>query len=478
MIKPLIILFNTVTVFIFSFFFGDTPVTLTGTFPKNMKPNVDAVAEIKINKGSVGGFAKLQLEVPQGLVVKELESKGGNFSYSGNIAKIIWTAIPSDAEFTVKFTMTSDATVTGVKALNSKFSYVTNNNKEVVEMTPVEITFGDEPVATNTAPEVKTPDSNPVATETTNNTQPTNTSTPPANTQFNNNAEPNSDVVCKRTITAGSNSNEINVEVNIKKGSVKGFAKYQEVIPAGFSVKAGKTNGSSFSFSDGKAKFVWVALPADEELTVSYVLEKGSSASADAKLDNGEFSYLESDKTKKIKMPSEAIITTSAPVVTETTQPVNTNTLAAVETNTVTPVSTETKPVQTETPVNNEVATNANQQNESNTAAKTTEPVNAGNVAKKEGNVQYAVQVGAFKNAIQADVLSKKFNITESIKSEMAEGYSKFMVGSFAEYKQARNHREDIKQKGCKSAFVVAYNGAKRITVQEALMITNQKWFK
>jgi N-acetylmuramoyl-L-alanine amidase len=86
--------------------------------------------------------------------------------------------------------------------------------------------------------------------------------------------------------------------------------------------------------------------------------------------------------------------------------------------------------------------------------------------------------VGAFKNAIQSDVLAKKFNISETIKSEMAEGYSKFMVGNFGEYKQARSHRENVKQKGCNSAFVVAYNGAKRITVQEALMITSQKWFK
>jgi len=163
MIKPLIILFNTVTVFIFSFFFGDTPVTMTGSFPKNMKPNTDVVAEIKINKGGVGGFAKLQLEVPQGLTVKELESKGGNFSFATNIAKIIWTSIPSDAEFTVKFTMTSDATLTGSKAISSKFSYVTNNSKEVVEMAPVEILFGDAPVADATP---KTTETQPVATET------------------------------------------------------------------------------------------------------------------------------------------------------------------------------------------------------------------------------------------------------------------------------------------------------------------------
>ena len=88
------------------------------------------------------------------------------------------------------------------------------------------------------------------------------------------------------------------------------------------------------------------------------------------------------------------------------------------------------------------------------------------------------MQIGAFTNAVQSDVLSKKFNITESIKSEMAQGFNKFMVGNFNEYKEARSHRENIKQKGCSSAFVVAYNGAKRITVQEALMITSQKWFK
>jgi len=290
-------------------------------------------------------------------------------------------------------------------------------------------------------------------------------------------------VVCKRTITAGANPNETNVEVNIKKGSIKGFAKYQDIIPAGYSVKGGKTNGSSFSFSDGKAKFVWVALPTDEELVVSYVLEKGAAASADAKLEGGEFSYLESDKTKKVKMPVEAInATTSAPVVNNTPEPVASPTLAAVETNTVTPVATETKPIQTETTT--PVSTDNARVPATGTDVAATNPVNEtkpatnNDVAKKEGNVLYCVQVGAFRNAIQSDVLSKKFNITEPIKSEMAEGYSKFIVGNFGQYKEARNHREDIKQKGCKSAFVVAYNGPKRITVQEALMITSQKWFK
>jgi len=452
MIKPLIIFFNTVSVFLFSFFFGDTPVTLSGNFPKNAKVATEFIAEIKVNKSNIGGFAKLQLEVPQGFTVKELDSRTGNFSFATNIAKIIWTAMPSDPEFTVKFTISADASAAGAKTIASKFSYVNNNNKEVVEMTPAEIIIGDAsetPVATT---------QNSSATET--SPTPVATSTPPS---FENPTEPNSNIVCSRVISSGATANEFNVDVKIKKGPIKGFAKFQEVLPVGYTAKGGKTNGSSFSVSDGKLKFVWVSLPNDDELNVSYVLEKTDAATADAKLDNGEFSYLENDQSKKVKFSTDAlgnntsndVVKTETPPVTNpvtTPEPVNTNTVAS--TSTPEPVKTEVTPME---PVKSE-------------------PKEV--VAKKEGNVQYSVQVGAFRNALQSDVLSKKFNISETIKSEMAEGYNKFMVGSFNEYKQARSHREDVKQKGCSSAFVVAYNGAKRITVQEALMITSQKWFK
>jgi hypothetical protein len=452
MIKPLIIFFNTVSVFLFSFFFGDTPVTLSGNFPKNAKVATEFIAEIKVNKSNIGGFAKLQLEVPQGFTVKELDSRTGNFSFASNIAKIIWTAMPSDPEFTVKFTISADASAAGAKTIASKFSYVNNNNKEVVEMTPAEIIIGDAsetPVATT---------QNSSATET--SPTPVATSTPPS---FENPTEPNSNIVCSRVITNGASANEFNVDVKIKKGPIKGFAKFQEVLPAGYTAKGGKTNGSSFSVSDGKLKFVWVSLPNDDELNVSYVLEKTDASTADAKLDNGEFSYLENDQSKKVKFSTDAlgnntpndVVKTETPPVTNpvtTPEPVNTNTVAS--TTTPEPIKTEVTPVE---PVKSEPKAV---------------------VAKKEGNVQYSVQVGAFRNALQSDVLSKKFNISETIKSEMAEGYNKFMIGSFNEYKQARSHREDVKQKGCSSAFVVAYNGAKRITVQEALMITSQKWFK
>ncbi len=461
MIKPLIILFNTVSVFLFSFFFGDSPVTITGNFPKNAAVATEFNAEITINKSNIGGFAKLQVEVPQGFIVKEVESKTGNFSFAGNIAKIIWTSIPSEEQFTVKFVMTAEAGSEGLKTITSKFSYVNNNNKEVVEMTPAEIQIG-EASSTPVAVAETTPAPTTEIAPATTTTEPVATSTPPgSSTGFSNPAEPLSNVVCSRIITKTANANEYNVDVTIKKPGIKGFAKFQEILPEGYTAKGDKTSGSSFSVSDGKAKFVWVSLPGDDEMTVSYLLQKESGDNQEIKL-NGEFSYLENDQTKKVKLPVD-IISPGGEVIAGTTTPVETTSTPqakTAETPSITPSNTvaATTPVETKTtPV---------------------EPAVITPVARKEGNVSYVVQVGAFRNAIQSDVLSKKFNISETIKSEMADGFSKFMVGNFPAYKEARNHREEIKQKGCNSAFVAAYNGPKRITVQEALMITSQKWYK
>lgn len=479
MIKPLIILFNTISVFFFSFFFGDEPVSVTGNFPKNVAIGTEFTAELTVKKVNVSGFAKLQLEVPEGFTVKEVESKAGNFSFSANIAKIIWTSVPVDDQFTVKFALVADAGAAGLKTLASKFSYVSNNSREVVEMTPVEIQVGDAASAPAAAAEEVPAAAAPVPVA---GTEPATAtpSVPQSNAaDMSHSSEPPSNVQCARTITKGSVAGEYNVEVKILKHDIKGFAKFQEILPSGYTAKGGKTNGSSFSVSDGKAKFVWVSLPTDEELQISYTLVKETGDSRETRLD-GEFSYLENDQTKKIKLPAD-LITASGDVVAGAGTPANTATqrVATEQPSENTTVAQTTEPVPTENvtaPITQTTAVVA----ETKTTAPETVASNPNTtvLAKKEGNVFYVVQIGAFRNAIQPEVLSKKFNLSETIKSEMADGYSKFMVGNYGEYKQARDHREQIKQKGCGSAFVAAYNGPKRITVQEALMISSQKWYK
>ena len=61
---------------------------------------------------------------------------------------------------------------------------------------------------------------------------------------------------------------------------------------------------------------------------------------------------------------------------------------------------------------------------------------------------------------------------------EFHEGWKKYIVGKYGQYKEARDYRETIRSKGIENPFVTAYNSGKRITVQEALMVSNQQWVR
>jgi hypothetical protein len=461
MIKYLFILVNAFTVFIYSLFGGDNGINLSVNIPKTIIAGQEVPIEIKVTKGSMSGFAKLQLELPEGLSLKELDNKGANYSYSDGIAKWVWASLPSENDIIVKATLVAASSASGAKTIGAKYSFVENNAKQVVEMVPFEITI-EAPENANTS-QTSTP-------ETTANTNTNTEAATATNTSVSNsNKEPAGNVTVVRTISKGTNDGEYIVNLKVKKGATRGFARYSDDLKSGVIAKAITTDGSSFSVADGKVKFVWVSVLIKDELELSYSLTSTTSIAMTLK---GEYSYLEDNQSKKYLLTPEPLEINLAPAVaTNTTEPVTTPTVAmvtptetvALETPTVA-VVTPTEKVAVVTPT--ETPTNTNPVNET--------------VAKNDGSVNYMVQIGAFTNGnVTASVLKQKFGISETVKSEMQGGFSKFMVGSHREYKGARDQRERIRNNnGVKSAFVVAYNLSKRITVQEALMISNQKWYK
>lgn len=445
MIKYLFIIVNSLAVFLYSLFSGDNGVTVTSNIPATMKAGQETIIELKITKGAMSGFAKLTMELPEGLAAKESENKGANYTFSKGVAKWVWASLPPENEIVIKVTLISSAEALGAKSISAKFSFVENNAKQVVEMTPAEINIqpadgtGAAPTTQPVVTENPPASENPPAAVTTTPEAPA--ATPPAAASNN---EPPGNVSVTRTLTK-INENEYLVRLEIKKGATKGFARYSDDLQEGINIKPVKTDGSSFSIGDGKLKFVWVAVPDREKLELEYTMSANAPMQA---VLNGEYSYLEDSQSKKQIVTSEAVSLAGQ---------------AAAPGEPVTITEKENKV--TEAP------------------PARTEPAESGMreaMAKKEGDVNYHVQIGAFTNSkVNADRLKKVFHVTETISSEMQGGFSKFMVGSHGEYKGARDHREVMKNNnGIKSAFVVAYNGSKRITVQEALMITNQKWFK
>lgn len=446
MIKYLFIIINSFGFFFYGLFSGDNGITVTSNIPSSLVAGQELAIELKVNKGGMSGFAKLQLELPEGIVVKEAEDKGANYNYSAGIAKWVWPALPTESEIVVKITLFVENSAQGAKSIAAKYSYVENNVKQVVEMSPVEVTIlppGSEitnlPLA-STTPTPPAKDSTAVATN-----------TPPPVTAS---GEPAGVINVIRTISAGSAENEFLISLKIKKDGTKGFARYSDDIPQNVIVKGAKTDGGSFSVADGKLKFVWVNVPEKDTLDIAYTISGNSS---DAVILGGEYSYLEDNQSKKFKVPMETIAFQASQVAKQ--EPVA--------------PKTETKDPEQVTPA-------TVQSVEETIAQKLSDNPVENTADTKGGKLNFLVQVGAFTNAkVTAQKLKKKFKISETVKSEMQDGYSKFMIGAHVEYREARDHRERMKaEHGVKSAFVVAYNYGKRITVQEALMITNQKWFK
>ena len=109
----------------------------------------------------------------------------------------------------------------------------------------------------------------------------------------------------------------------------------------------------------------------------------------------------------------------------------------------------------------------------------TTEPTSS--IPVPENGVTYKVQICAGHLPVEPNSYFKSaFSFSEGpIMLENHEGWIKYTIGGFDTYKTARTRRNVVTDGyELPGPFVSAYNDGTRITVQEALMISNQKWIQ
>src|SRR5207253_8374664 len=105
MIKYLFIVINSLSIFFYSIFNGDNGITVTSKIPLTIVAGQDVPIELIVSKGAMNGFAKLQMDLPEGFTIKESEDKGASYTFNDGIAKWVWAALPAESEIVIKLTI-------------------------------------------------------------------------------------------------------------------------------------------------------------------------------------------------------------------------------------------------------------------------------------------------------------------------------------------------------------------------------------
>lgn len=464
-------LINLSGLFLFRAFFL-TDVMITHETPATMQAGTEVKVTVTIDKGTLNGFAKLQIDLPEGLSASPIETKGASFTFADGKAKFIWMALPNQPQFKVSYTLSAANTASGSIPINGKFSYIEDNERKSEDLATSTVTITGTATAqdNSVSPLHLSP-----ATDNSNDLTSAAGGAPISDAVAAVPAAviPMGDVAAQqgaggvggtRSISAITET-EMLVEVTVNKGDIRGFGKLQETIPAGFTALE-KTSGEAiFTTQDRIVKFVWLNLPAAKELRVVYKLRQ-TTATDEEHVVNGEFGYLLNDETQKAVLGSTRFFTgpralaTQATATTTTTEPAKTE-----DPGTATEPVTTSEPTKTTTPVDN-------------ATAKTDRPVKKDRIPSPETGVTYKVQISAAHREVGSEYFAERHSFNGDFSIERHEGWIKYVTGRHSEYRGARDQRQAFVSAGHNfpGPFVTAYNNGDRITVQEALMISNQRW--
>jgi hypothetical protein len=97
------------------------------------------------------------------------------------------------------------------------------------------------------------------------------------------------------------------VKLTVTKGNINGYANLQQYLPVGFSATPVESKNASFSFQDQLVKFTWLELPNEKSFIITYRI-KTSPTCYGLKTLNGEFSFLDGDKTKKVPLTPSVLL--------------------------------------------------------------------------------------------------------------------------------------------------------------------------
>ncbi len=487
MLKPLIVLINMGIVLIITNIFGG--VDIKHSFPAKVNSGSQFTVEITINKGEIDRYARLTLEIPNGIKATARETSGGQFSFEDQKAVVHWYSLPYDEILKVVLVFNVAPPISGEFMISGAFRYIDENKIQEKPIDPHKLQVVQVEGVTDLL----------------------------ASQRYKYKEITLKPIDCIRQKPYMNEDNEVVVNLLVSKSNLSSFGKIEEQIPRGFRAVATRTKGAIFQVSGRVIKFLWMELPKDESdkmYVVTYKLIQTEEYPNQAFIINGTFSYSQDDRTHTINIAERNIdLNEFAAEQLELQELSKDEQIAELESekqqkkvdvladndnftgiaglatsDKIQQLQEESKTFEeTLTPEEKaryaELAKAKEQQNQvinegsKDIVGELRRPEITTTPGAEEG-ISYKVQIAASHKLVRKDYF-KKFNIYETVHVELHEGWHKYTIGNFKVYKDARDHRVKIwNSTPITDAFVCAYSSGNRITVQEALMIANQKWFK
>ncbi len=445
------VLYNLVGITLLSFLIGND-VALNVNVPKAVNAGSEFDVEVILKKGNLSGFARLQQDLPMGLTAQLVESSLGDFSFDEQKLRFVWLRLPEGKEMRLVYRVKVDERLKGSFTLKGTFAYVDNNERKTAE-------FQTSTISINPSTRI---DPNLIV-----DINEFQTIIPPqAPVGF-----VASNVRCIRQTPIPSGAeNDYLVKLLVNKGNAQKFAKIEEDVPEGFTAEAIETKDAVFTFKDQKVKFLWMNLPAEPRFVVSYKLIAPDGKGNITVSLKGTFSYLVGEATRVIDIIQKDIdLTNIDPAALDGLISSTFSTEGANIISGFTPYSEGGIDIPIEyKKIEDKPKRKAKPEFDM-------EPF----MLMPEKGVYYRVQIAAGRKPIDIKRYFTRYNIKYDVRTEKHEGWYKYSIGSFKEYKEARDFRILIwNSTRINDAFVTAYNNGTRITVQEALMITSQKWYR
>lgn len=458
MIKSIMLLFNMLGFFLLNILFSGS-VGLNMVAPKEVNAGKEFEVEVTLDKGDISSFARFQQDLPAGLSAQAVETSNGEFSFRDQKVRFVWLRLPVESTITIKYKVRVNDRLTGSFKLGGKFSYIEDNERK-------EVAVIDQQLAIITNPAM-----DPTLLVDINEFQQMATSKLMA-------YGAGSVKAIRQDPYLEGNSNDYLVNVLLSKGTTDKFAKIEEVVPEGFRAEVVDAKDGIFTFKDQKVKFLWMNLPAEQTFVVTYRLIPEDGIGPKEMALKGTFSFIQNETTQVIDIVQKG--TDLKKLDSQQLEGLVKSTLVSTEGQDAFSSYTPDAAGGIDIPVKyvgaDKMAEMEKQRNG------TVSPTNASTLSytlEPEKGVYYRVQIAAGHKLVNIKQYFKKFKLQEEVRTEQHEGWYKYSVGSFYVYKDARDHRSQLwTSTPIDDAFVAAYNNGRRITVQEALMITNHKWYK